>query len=140
MIQNSGRGLVIQGTREWTDYQAEFVITPQLVNLAGCAFRVQGMRRYYAILVGADKHARLVKVLNEEQVLDERNYNWEAFQSIGLRVQVIGSHIQGWVNDQLLFDIIDNDESLTEGGVALVCEEGCITCESALIRPPSENL
>lgn len=139
LVQNRGRGLLIQGTREWTDYQVEAVITPQLANLAGIAIRVQGMGRYYALLICADQQARLVKVLDGEQVLGETDFTWEFYEPVSLRLQAVGSQLQGWVNDRLLFDCVDSEHSLEGGGIGLVCEQGCISCGSVLIRPASSG-
>ncbi len=50
IIQNRGRGLFIQGTRQWTDIRASAVICPHLVSAGGIAVRVQGLQRYYALL------------------------------------------------------------------------------------------
>lgn len=47
IIQNEGRGLLIQGTRAWTDYQVSAPITPHMFKAGGIGARVQGMRRYY---------------------------------------------------------------------------------------------
>ena len=51
VIHNQGRGMIMQGTRDWTDYAVEADVTPHLVTSAGLAARVQGMRRYYALLL-----------------------------------------------------------------------------------------
>jgi hypothetical protein len=52
VVQNEGTGLLIQGTRDWTNYQVSAQITPHLCKAAGIAARVQGMMRYYALLLG----------------------------------------------------------------------------------------
>ena len=50
-IQNRGRGMVVTGTREWRDYSVQTVITPHLIKTFGLAGRVQGLGRYYALLL-----------------------------------------------------------------------------------------
>jgi len=137
LVQNRGRGLLIQGTREWTDYQVEATITPHLVNLTGIAIRVQGMCRYYALLIYADQRARLVKVLDGEKVLAESDFVWEFYQPVRLRLQAMGDRLQGWVNDVHIFDYLDSEPLLEGGGIGLVCEEGCISFGPVLIRPAS---
>ena len=51
LIQNEGRGLLMQGGRDWTDYEASSEVTLHMVKAGGIAVRVQGMRRYYALLL-----------------------------------------------------------------------------------------
>jgi len=69
LVQNHGTGLLIQGTRAWTDYRVTTTITPHLATAVGIGARVQGMRRYYALLLCNDGVARLVKALDGETVL-----------------------------------------------------------------------
>jgi len=51
LIQNEGMGLLIQGTREWRDYQVRAAVTPHMATSAGIGARVQGLQRYYALLL-----------------------------------------------------------------------------------------
>ena len=37
LIQNKGRGLLMQGTREWTDYQVTVRMTPHMCQAGGIA-------------------------------------------------------------------------------------------------------
>ena len=53
--QDSGVGLIIHGTREWTDYRVSSALATHLGVSAGLAARVQGLRRYYAILLEAGR-------------------------------------------------------------------------------------
>ena len=71
LIQDTGTGLLIHGTRDWTDYQVTAAITPHMVKSCGIAARVQGMKRYYALLLSSDNTARLVKALDGEHTLAE---------------------------------------------------------------------
>ena len=48
--QNRGTGLISQGSLDWTDYRVEADVTPWMAAAAGVAARVQGLRRYYALL------------------------------------------------------------------------------------------
>jgi ADP-ribosylglycohydrolase len=135
LVQNQGRGLLIQGTREWIDYQAETVLVPHLVSRLGLAVRVQGMRRYYALLLGSDQKARLVKVMDDEIILDEKDCRLEMFQPVSLRLQVAGNRLKAWVGQKLLFDCCDAGVALGGGGIGLVCEDGCFTCEIVSVLP-----
>lgn len=135
LVQNHGRGLLIQGTREWTDYQVEASVTPLLVKRAGIAVRVQGMNRYYALLLDEHQTLRLVKVLEDERTLAEAHLAWEYYQPVQLRLQALGNRLQAWVGGQIVFDCLDEEPGLSEGGIAVVCEEGSLACGPVSIRP-----
>jgi len=140
LIQNHGTGLLMQGTREWTDYRVSADVTPHMAKAAGIAARVQGMRRYYALLLcndGADGHpiARLVKALDGDSVLAEADFPWEFGETHDLSLEVVGAHLRAWVDGQFLFEVDDPDLSLTGGGVALVCEEGRTATQVVKVQP-----
>lgn len=135
LVQNSGTGLLMQGTRDWTDYVVSSDITPHIVKSCGIGARVQGMRRYYALLLTAGGMLRLVKALDGTRVLAQRQVGWQLRQTYGLRLRVRGNRIQGWLDGELLFDVIDDDRPLVGGAVALICEEGRMSTEQVVVRP-----
>jgi ADP-ribosylglycohydrolase len=145
LIQDRGTGLLIQGTREWTDYEVRTAIVPETVAAAGLAARVQGMRRYYALLLRPDC-AQLVRELDGTAVLAEaplarRDYG----EPHDLALRVVGDRIVATVDERapaaggdpsagpLVLEA--RDGALAGGAVALVCELGCLTCEAVRVRP-----
>ena len=138
LVQDEGTGLLIQGTREWADYQASAAITPHMAAAAGIGARVQGLKRYYALLLAGGDSVRLVKALDGETVLAEADLRWEARGTYHLRLQVVGDRIKGWVDDRLLFEVRDSDRPLDSGGVALLCTEGRVSTDAVTVRPASE--
>jgi ADP-ribosylglycohydrolase len=134
LAQNEGRGLLMTGTREWTDYHASATVTPHLVRAGGIAARVQGMRRYYALLLCADQTVRLVKALDGDQVLAERALPWRFGGAYELALQVQGQQIIAWVDGQEYFRVEDTTRALDGGGVALVCEEGRMATDAVAVR------
>jgi hypothetical protein len=124
LIQNEGRGLIMTGTREWQDYKISAEITPILLSLGGIAARVQGMRRYYALVITGDGKVRLVKALDGDQVLAEALCPWKTYKPVALALEVKGTHLRGWVNGKPVVDAEDTQDSLTSGGIGLVLEEG----------------
>ena len=139
LIQNEGRGLLIHGTREWTDYRATATVTPHMVQACGIAVRVQGMSRYYALMLvreGEKGKVRLQKVRDEETILAEADFPWELQISYELALQVEGNQIAAYVDEQLLFKAEDTGDTLLEGGVAFVCEEGRMASPSMKVEPP----
>lgn len=140
LVQNHGTGLLMQGTREWTDYRVSADVTPHMVKSAGIAARVQGMRRYYALLLcndGADGHptARLFKALDGNTVLAEVDFAWKFGETHELSLEVVGTRLRAWVDAQQLFELDDTDRPLTGGGVALVCEEGRTATQVVRVQP-----
>jgi ADP-ribosylglycohydrolase len=136
LIQNEGTGLAIQGAREWTDYRLEAAVAPHLAAAAGIAARVQGLRRYYALLLAAGAKVRLVKALDGARtVLAEADLAWEYDAACTLAVTVAGSRLRADVGGRALFDVTDSDQPLTNGAVAMICAEGRIDVGPVAVRP-----
>jgi ADP-ribosylglycohydrolase len=135
LLQNRGRGMLIQGTREWTDYQVSASLAPHLCKATGLAARVQGLQRYYALLLCADSTVCLVKVLDGETVLAEKQFPWEFGKVYDLGLQVQGSRLVASVNGQAIFDHVDKENPITGGAIALICEEGRVGCEQVAVQP-----
>ena len=133
--QNSGTGLIMQGGRDWDDYQVTAAIVPHMSAEAGIAARVQGLQRYYALLLCQDQTVRLVKVLDGRTVLAEMPYEWAFERAYDLRLIVSGSRLQARINNQLVFDLEDSARPLLKGGIALVCTEGCMGTNAVSVAP-----
>ena len=139
LVQNRGRGLLSQGTREWDDYTAHAAITLHLAAAAGLAARVQGMQRYYALLLTGAGTAQLVKALDGDTVLAEAAFPWSFGATYDFTLTVRGNRIEAAIDGRVLFDVIDVDRPLDGGGVALVVEEGRIMCEAVAVAPAASR-
>lgn len=135
VIQNHGTGLIMQGTREWTDYRVTAPVTIHLAKAGGIAARTGGMRRYYALLLCDDGMARLVKALDGDTVLAEAPFSWEVRHPYTLTLEVTGERIRAEIDDTQIFDVVDQDHPLPGGGVGLVCEEGHISSDVVTVAP-----
>ena len=136
VIQDRGRGLVIQGTREWRDYRVEADVTVHMAEAAGIAARVQGMRRYYALLVRRGGDLALVRVVNEETVLARVPGAGPAFgETCRLAIEVRGDRIACFRDGRLIAQAEDTGSELRGGAVALVCEEGRMASGPVTIGP-----
>jgi hypothetical protein len=136
LSQDDGTGLLITGTREWTDYVVEATLTPHLLAAGGLAARVQGLRRYYALLLCGDRQTvRLVKALDGERVLAEAPLEVAWGRASRLRLCVDGQRLAGYVDGRLVFDVRDPASPLPSGGVALVVREGTLTTPAVVVRP-----
>jgi hypothetical protein len=140
LVHNRGTGLLIQGTREWTDYRVSADVTPHMVTSAGIGARVQGLRRYYALILCSGDKARLVKALDGDTVLAEMDFSWRLDETHDLSLEVVdtrqgGVRLRAWIDGRLTFEVQDTDRPLDGGGVALICEEGRTATQTVTVRP-----
>ena len=136
LTQNSGRGLLIHGARDWQDYQVAATVTPIFCGRGGLAARIQGMRRMYALLLGSPDTVQLIKALDGDTVLARSRLAWTADTPYALRLRAIGNRIEGWVDGERVVDVTDTDDPLTGGGVAFVVEEGTCSPTPCRCHPP----
>ncbi len=141
ICQDAGTGMMIQGEREWADYTVQATIIPHLARAAGIAVCVQGLRRYYALILCDDQKIRLVKnlTLDPEKgqvtaLLAEQDFTWQLDGAYELKLTTRGDRLIAAVKGQALFDLCDNDHPLTGGAVALVIEEGRLDCDSIAVN------
>ena len=134
LIQNEGRGLLIQGTREWTDYQLSATAMPRVCEAGGIAVRVQGLRRYYALLLDQER-TRIVRVLDGETILAESDTGWSIEQNYELRLKVEGAKLTAFINGERALAAIDPEAALTGGGIALIAQTGFIYFDDVAVRP-----
>lgn len=122
LIHNKGTGLLLYGSREWTDYSVEADVTPHLVKRSGIAARAQGLRRYYGLVLTEKNQIQLVKELDGTRILDEAALEVTFGKTYQLRLIVNSDSIEGYVDGEKL--VTARDSSLAQGGVALVIDEG----------------
>jgi len=135
LSQDSGTGLLIQGTREWTDYTVSSLVVPHMARGAGIGARVQGMRRNYALLLAPEGTARLVKALDGDTVLAEAPFRWQLDGRYTLAITVTGHRVRASINGRPMFDIEDAERPLTGGGIALIAEEGRVEYGEVRVGP-----
>jgi hypothetical protein len=134
VIKDEGVGMVIQGTREWTDYVASAALTPHLARSFGLAARVQGLKRYYALRLVAGGKAQLVRELDGTHVLVEAPYAWQFYHSYRLELRVQGDRLVGSIDGQVLLDVRDTSP-LTDGAMAMLVEEGRLGADAVQVGP-----
>lgn len=135
LVQNIGTGMIIQGSREWQDIKVEAAIKPHLVEEAGVAIRVQGLKRYYALLLQRPGKILLIKELDGRTILAEKAFPWEEEREYPMRLQAMGNRLQAWMGEELIFDVEDIEFPLVSGAIGLVVNEGCVSCEAVIIQP-----
>ena len=133
VIQNSRTGLLLYGSRNWADFQVEADVTPHLVKRAGIAARVQGLKRYYALVLSADNQVQLVKEYDERTILSSQDFEVEFGTTYQLKLAVEGTSLKGYVDGELVLEAVD--QSLLEGGIALLIDEGRSATNQIQVSP-----
>lgn len=134
IAQDRGRGLLIQGAREWRDYRVSATLRSDFAAAYGLAARVQGLRRYYALLLGPPGVVRLVKVCGGERVLAQAEVGARAGER-GFTLELDGARLRAFLDGELLFEVRDDHAPLDGGGVALLVEEGMLACDEVQVHP-----
>jgi ADP-ribosylglycohydrolase len=134
IMHNEGTGLLIQGTRDWHHYSVSTRLNPHLTASAGIAAYVQGMRRYYALVLRPGNKVCIVKALDGEAILTETDFVWEFDGVYDLKLEVVGTRLRGWVDGQLILEAEDTDRPLEGGAVALLCDSGCIESGDVIVE------
>jgi ADP-ribosylglycohydrolase len=135
LSQDRGTGMHITGSREWVDYRASSEIASDMAADFGLAVRVQGLRRYYALVVTGGGRVELRKVLHEIRVLGRAAHRGTGGPACAFSLQAIGDRITASIDGQVLFDVVDRQEPLEGGGIALVCTEGSISTNEVRVEP-----
>ncbi len=135
LVQDRGLGMISQGTREWIDYTIRADVTPHLVKRAGVAARVQGLTRFYALLVTQDQKAQLVCHCHEELVLAEAPFEWEFGATLMMDLTVDGDQITGAIDGVEVLHA--RDATLDAGAIGLIVEEGRTATRRIQVGPAS---
>ena len=133
LVHNRGTGLLLHGARDWQDYRVAADITPHLVRRAGIAVRVQGMRRYYAVVLNAEGAVQIVRELDGTTVLAEAPFDVEFYRTYQLEIAVNGTTLTASVDGDAVLEA--EDDALATGGIALVVDEGRTATQSVSITP-----
>ncbi len=132
--QNRGTGLLIQGGCDWRDYEASTDLTVYMARSAGIAVRVQGLRRYAALLLCDDGMARLVRVFDRERrVLAEAPCPCPAGSTHSLVLRARGESLRGVVDGKVTLEAAAG--APPSGALAFVCEEGTAGTDRIVVKP-----
>ncbi|MCA9966117.1 MAG: ADP-ribosylglycohydrolase family protein [Anaerolineales bacterium] len=129
-----GRGVLAYGAAEWDDYVVCATMGVNQAAAAGIAARVQGMRRYVALLFTPGKLQLVQRFDRVETVLAEVDFHWQNGRSYNLRLEAAGRTLRGWVDGDLLLTTDTVDNRLLYGGTGFVLEEGHLVGEGMEIE------
>lgn len=138
LVSNEGRGMATTGTEQWRDYRVSADLTPHLATSTGVAVRARGLRHFYAVLLGADSVARLVKAAGsagEDRTLAEAPVPWELGRTRQVTVDAAGDRIRAWVDGVAVADVRDSEDPLTGGAAGLVVADGRVGCGAVTVGP-----
>lgn len=135
LVQNRGTGLLMQGTRDWINYRISADVTPHMVQSAGIAARVQGLRRYYGFIVTSDQRLQIIKTLHSTQILAEARLDWQFGNTLQMALEVDGPDLRGFLDGELLLEATDEDHIFEAGGIALICQQGRTATQRVKIEP-----
>lgn len=122
LVQNEGLGMISQGAREWNDYTVTADVTPHLVSRAGVAARVQGLTRFYALVVTREQKVQMLKCVHGESVIAEADFAWSFGDTLEMTLSVVEDQLVGQVNGKTL--LTARDSSLDAGAAGLIVEDG----------------
>ena len=134
IMQNHGTGLFIQGTREWENYSFSALVNPHLAKEAGIAACVQGLKRFYALLLCDDGTVRLIKELDGRTELAGKEFAWNWDTDYELRLEPAGSNLIACIDGDVVFEHSNTNCPLLAGSVALVCSEGRVDFRCVSVR------
>jgi ADP-ribosylglycohydrolase len=128
--QDRGEGLLLHGTREWTDYAIAAEITPHLARRVGLVIRAQGLSRFYAVVFGSDAKVRLVRAYDGiETVLAEADLHWELEHAYSVRLEADGRALSARIGGVSLEAVDRDDIALLDGAAGLLLADGCLSTD-----------
>ena len=117
-------GEVYTGGYNWTDYQADFYMTPVLGDEHRVNVRVQGAIRSYAAALLPGGRLGLLKNENGYRILAETAFAWEHGQEYKISVRVKGDMLTVAVDDCTRLSFQDTDSPYMEGAIGISVQNG----------------
>jgi hypothetical protein len=134
IAQDRGEGLILYGTRDWTDYQVLSGLTVRLGGPAGIVFRARGLNRYYALLLLEGNSIALVKARDEKKIeLTRAAFDWKLDTQYEVTVAVEGSTIKTSIGGGPSLEATDDD--YPAGGIGLVVADGAVSANQFDVAP-----
>ena len=133
LVQNQGQGLLIQGNREWRDICVSADVKSDMASQVGIAVRVQGLQRYYALVLHRDGEIRIVKMVSGEEIIARQPFHWSFGETYQLSLVAQGDSLIGSVDGKVVIQAMDSE--LRCGGMALLLEEGSLATQRIQVAP-----
>ena len=134
--QDSGEGIIIHGTRQWTDYAVRSRITVHLGTYGGVAVRVQGLRRYYGVRLTRVGQLELVRVRDGDVTVLARAPMELSFETeIDVAVKISGTELTAEVDGKRLQVRDDSPLAFKDGGIGLFIADGALSADAVSVSP-----
>ncbi len=139
--QDRGEGMIIHGGRQWRDYQVETALTAHLAEQMGVGVRVQGLRRFYAVLLERPDKLLLVRVRDgKTTLLAVTAFAWSFEKPYQFTVEADGQRISAAVDGVRLVARDDSEGALADGGVAIIIQGGAVSTNEVVVAPAQGSL
>ena len=126
-------GVMLQGSRDWRDYEFRARVEIRLADSFGLAIRAQGLRRHYSLRVYPSGRAHIVRCCDGEKILAEAPCAWIVQRPREFAISARGDLICASVDGHPLLEAQD---SLLDGGAAgFLLDSGGIVIQSAAVSP-----
>jgi len=130
--QDRGEGMILQGTRDWTDYAVEADMMLHLGDHGGLAFRAHGQRRYYAALVTRKGELQIVCRKDDTRtVLASTPMNVEFEKAFTMMVSAKGDTLIARVGNTVVEAVSD---TYAGGAAGLIIHEGALSATRIRVR------
>ena len=134
VCKDSGRGMLITGTDLWKNYKVTSDIAIQRVKTGGLAVRVQGLNRYYGLVINASNKLQLIKVINEPKVLKEIDFDLEYYKDYKLSLKVENNKLSGYLDNRVVLEFTDSSDVLENGAMGLIVEDGTMVTDEVIVE------
>ncbi len=123
--QDRGAGLIIHGTRQWTDYKVTADVVVHLGRYAGLTARTQGLRRFYAARISAKGLFEITRSYDDEiEVLASAAFEFRLDNWVSMFMIVLGTTVTAGA-DKITLTVDDtSNKVLKDGGIGLMVAEG----------------
>jgi len=119
--KNEGRGVLVTGTDDWTDYTISSRFTIACADAGGLIARYQGLQRFIALVKTADS-LKLVLQHYGERTLAQTQCTWDVGELHDLGLTVKGTTVVAHLDGQEVLRAAD--DTLGCGGAGYVVENG----------------
>ncbi|MDA4846179.1 ADP-ribosylglycohydrolase family protein [Hoeflea poritis] len=136
MSNGRGTGLILQGARDWNDFEVDTEIMIHAGSNAGVIARAQGRKRYYAVVLDRKGEMALVRQFDDETTtLASGPIDFEFETPIPVKLTVRGKSVHATVNGATLEAKIDSGPELASGAMGLLVTEGAVSADRIRISP-----
>lgn len=131
--KNDGRGILVTGTSDWTDYAFSARVKIHLADKGGILVRYQGLQRYVALVQTRDRLQLIRHWYGADTVLAEAPSVWVFDALHELRLTCRGTHLTGTCDGTTVLEA--EETVLDRGGAGFLFERGLIGFRDVTVAP-----